>query len=68
MRSGSVPREAEVWARALPPEESVSHIINHTAGFRHKAKGDVMNFRQFFPANTTRGIHTCVSMQYILSS
>jgi len=68
MRSGSVPRKAGVWARAFPPEESVSHIINQTAGFRNKAKGDVMNFRQFNPANTTHGIHTYDSMQYILSS
>lgn len=45
MRSGSVPREAGVWARALLPEECVSHIINYTAGFRHKAKEDVLNFR-----------------------
>lgn len=62
MRSGSVPREAGVWARALLPEECVSHIINHTAGFRYKAKEDVLNFQQFFPAKTTCGIHTYVSM------
>lgn len=57
-----MPREVEVWARALLPEECVSHIINHTAGFRYKAKEDVLNFQQFFPANTTCGIHTYVSV------
>lgn len=51
----------------------MAHIIHHTAGFRYTATEDDMNFQQFFfffffSVNTTHGIHTYVSVQYVLSS